>query len=246
MADPKSTNFYKGVYYFTRAEAEREAAEVGGTIEKTSRGYRVKDTSGNYLGPETKADLADASVELRFDSEAEAAVKAAEKLAAKAIVEITNETEANIRNLIATAIRDGIPPYDAARLIQPLIGLTSAQGQAVLKYRAELIDNGLTLEKVNEKVDDYADQLLSARGEAIARTEIMDALNTGQDEAWAQAQEAGLLSRGATKEVILTDDACPECVAIAEKGPVPIDEDFAEDGPPFHPHCRCTIAIATP
>jgi hypothetical protein len=51
--------------------------------------------------------------------------------------------------------------YDAARTIVPLIGLTSAQGQAVLKYRETLIDNGLTLEKVNDKVDSYAEDLLN-------------------------------------------------------------------------------------
>lgn len=185
-------------------------------------------------------------VDFRFDNEAEGAVKQAEKMAAQMVTEITKETEANIRNLVATAIRDGIPPREAADSIQGLIGLTSAQGQAALKYRAELVDNGLSLDKVNEKVADYADDLLAQRAETIARTEIMDALNTGQDEAWAQAQDQGLLSKEATKEVILSDDACEECVAIAANGPVPITEDFEEEGPPFHPRCRCTTAISTP
>lgn len=185
-------------------------------------------------------------IDFTFDSQAEAAVAAAEEMAAKMIVEITDETERNIRSLIATAIREGIPPYDAARTIVPLIGLTSAQGQAVLTYRVELIDNGLVLDKVNDKVDSYAEDLLATRGETIARTEIMDALNTGQDEAFSQAQDEGLLSANATKELILDDEACEECVAIAAEGPVPLGEDFSEDGPPFHPRCRCTIAISTP
>lgn len=190
--------------------------------------------------------MAKGSIQFRFDSQASAAVKEAEKMAAKMIVEITAETEANIRNLIVAAIRDGIPPYDAARTIVPLIGLTSAQGQAVLKYRKELIDNGLTLDTTNTKVDRYADQLLSSRADTIARTEILDSLNAGQTQSWLQAQDDGLLSRNATKEVILSDDACEECVAIAEEGPVPVNEDFSEEGPPFHPRCRCTTAISTP
>lgn len=187
-----------------------------------------------------------ANIAFRFDSEDEDAIKAAEKMAAQMITEITAETEANIRNLIAEAIREGIPPYEAARTIVPLIGLTSAQGQAALKYRVELINSGLTLEKVNEKVDAYADDLLEQRGDTIARTEILDALNTGQDDAWQQAQDEGLLSDNATKEVILSEDACEECVAIAEQGPVPVGEDFSEDGPPFHPRCRCATGISTP
>lgn len=185
-------------------------------------------------------------IDFRFDSKAEDAVKAAERMAGQMITEITDETEKNIRNLIATAIREGIPPHEAAQTIVPLIGLTSAQGQAVLKYRKELIDGGLSPDKVEKKVDAYAGDLLESRGESIARTEIMDALNTGQDEAWQQAQEDGLLSDNATKEVILTGDACPICVDIADEGPIPVGENFSEDGPPFHPQCRCTVGIATP
>lgn len=185
-------------------------------------------------------------ITFRFDDTLPAAEKAATNVVENLITEISDETEKNIRNVVATAVREGIPVYDAARTIRPLIGLTSSQGQAVLKYRTELVDNGLTLEKVNDKVDAYSDELLRGRADSIARTEILDALQAGQDEAWAQAQDAGLLSDNATKEVILTDDACEECVGIAEEGPVPIDDDFSEDGPPFHPQCRCTTAISTP
>lgn len=185
-------------------------------------------------------------IEFSFDDTNEDAAAAAEKFAATMVTEITDETEKNIRNIVANAIRNGIPPYDAARLIIPTIGLTSAQGQAVLKFREGLIDSGLTLEKVNEKTDDYSDELLARRADAIARTEILDALNDAQDDAWQQAQDDGLLSANATKEVILSEDACPECEEIADEGPVPIGDDFSEDGPPFHPNCRCTIGISTP
>jgi len=185
-------------------------------------------------------------INFRFDNKADKAVEAAARRAGRAVTSVTKEVQANIRNLITAAIRDGIPPYDAARTIVPLIGLTPQAGQAVLKYRRELINAGLTLEKVNEKVDKYADEKLRERGEMIARTEIMDALNEGADKALEQAQDKGLLTDDATKEVILDPDACEECVAIASQGPVPVGDDFSEDGPPFHPQCRCTIAIATP
>lgn len=190
--------------------------------------------------------MAKRPISFRFDNKATAAVRAAEKNAARNITAITKEIEANIRILITEAIREGIPVYEAARTIRPLIGLTAQQGQAVLKYRARLIDNGLTLAKVNEKVDKYAEEKLRERGDMIARTEIMDALNAGQDEAWQQAQDKGLLTENATKEVILTDDACDFCVGIAAEGPVLIGDDFSEEGPPFHPNCRCTEAISTP
>jgi len=186
-------------------------------------------------------------IQFKFDGAVESAVKNAEKMAGKMITQISKETEANIRNLISTALAQGIPPYDAARAIVPLIGLTPQQGQAALKFREKLIDNGLPLTKVNEQVDRYADKLLNRRAEQIARTEIMDALNNGQNESWQQAQEQGFLSENATKEWIVTpDDAlCPECEPMDGRT-VPINEDFPNGDPPLHPSCRCTIAIGTP
>lgn len=182
-----------------------------------------------------------------FDDAAERAVKAAEKDAARMVTNITRETEANIRNLIATAIREGIPPYDAARTIRPLIGLNAAQGQAALKYRTQLIDNGLTLDKVNKSVDRYADKLLRKRADMISRTEIMDALNAGQNDAWEQAQEEGLLSDDATKEWITTPDEllCPDCEAM-DGEQVPLGDEFPDGDPPLHPSCRCTTVIGRP
>ncbi len=185
-------------------------------------------------------------IEFRFDDTSPDAVKEAERKAAKLIKEITDETERNIRNLIVTAINEGIPPYDAARAIVPMIGLTSAQGQAVLKFRKKLIDQGLSLERVNEKTDEYADDLLVRRADTIARSEILEALNDGQEAAWLQAQDNGLLSSAATKELILSEDACPICTGIADEGPVPIGETFSQPGPPFHPQCRCTVGINQP
>lgn len=186
-------------------------------------------------------------IDFRFDDAEEAAIKAAEELAATMVTEVSKETEAAIRNIIAEAIREGIPPYDAARAIVPLIGLTSSQAQAAMKYREDLIDSGLALDSVNEKVDKYADKLLNTRAETIARTEVMDALNAGQDEAWSQAQEAGLLSEDATKEWIVTPDdlLCEQCEPYDGKT-VPITEEFADGDPPLHPRCRCTIGIGRP
>lgn len=185
-------------------------------------------------------------IKFSFDDKAKAAQSAAERMAAAMITNISAETEANIRALIAQAIREGIPPYDAARTIVGMIGLTAPQGQAAMKYRAQMIDSGLTLEKVNAKVDKYVDELLISRAENIARSEVMDALNTGQDEAWQQAQKDGLLSDGATKVVILSNGACERCINAYEGAEVPIGDEFDGGDPPLHPQCECTVSIGKP
>lgn len=185
-------------------------------------------------------------INFSFDDKAKAAVKAAEEQAAEMIANITAETEANIRALIVDAIRSGKSPYEAAEAIHDLIGLTAAQGQAASKYRQQLKDNGLDLATIDEKTQEYADELLDRRAETIARSEIMDALNSGQNEAWSQAQDEGLLSEDATKEWIVTaSETCDECLAYDGKQ-VLISDEFEDGDPPLHPNCRCTIGIGKP
>jgi SPP1 gp7 family putative phage head morphogenesis protein len=182
-----------------------------------------------------------------FDDKNPRAAKAAEEQGARMVTEITKETEQAIREAVATAIRQGIPPDELSDVVSDIVGLTSAQAQAVLKYRQQLIDNGLAQNKVDAETEKYADKLLDKRADMIARTEIMDALNEGQDEAWQQAQDEGILSDDATKEWITApdDQLCPECEAMDGKQ-VPVGQDFPEGDPPLHPNCRCTIGIGKP
>lgn len=182
-----------------------------------------------------------------FDNTNVDAQAAALEQGARMITQVSDETERAIRNVVAQSIRDGVPPYEAANNILPLIGLTSAQAAAVQKYRAQLITNGLSLVNVRDQVEVYADTLLESRADTIARSEIMDALNNGQQLAWEQAQEDGILSTDATKEWITTPDelTCPECEPMDGKT-VPLDSEFEGGDPPLHPNCRCTIGIAKP
>jgi len=191
--------------------------------------------------------VAEKKVTYRFDGDLPDAVKAAKARAAKMVTEVSKETERAIRNAIATAIRNGTPPLEAAKTIRDLIGLTSAQAQAVLTFREQLKKQGLKPDKIDKAVEKYSDRLLKERAERIARTEIMDALNAGQQAAWEQAQAQGLLSANATKEWIVTPDdlLCPECEAMDGKR-VPLDEDFEDGDPPLHPSCRCTMGIGAP
>ena len=185
-------------------------------------------------------------IEFAFDDKAEEAVAEALELAAKLVTSISKQTEANIRRLIAQAISEGIPIQEAARLIQPLIGLDVVQGQAVDTFRKQLIKNGLSVSKITKQVDRYKNRLLKQRALKISRTEILNALNAGQERSWKQAQTDGLLTARATKQVVLTPGACVICRGVAGREAVPIGHSFFLPGPPFHPNCRCTIAIATP
>ena len=187
-----------------------------------------------------------AHVTFRFDGKNPDAQKAAEELAAKLIKDISKETERNIRLLISKSIREGLTPDEVARRIRVMIGLTTKQGQAADRFRDALIEQGLTQDLVDKRVRTFTDKLIRRRAQSISRTEILEALNRGQELALLQAQEKGLLTTGATKVVILTVGACPICLTVAGRGPVKLGHSFSLPGPPFHIQCRCTIAIDTP
>ena len=188
----------------------------------------------------------------RFDGENIAAQRAAERQAAAMVTEISGKTRAALRALIVRAIREGIPPYDAARMIVSMIGLTEQQAGAAMSYRERLINEGLSLESVDAEVRKLTKKELRKRAVTIARTEIMGALNRGALEAYGQAQQKGLLSGDAVKEWITTPDErlCPVCAPL-DGVQVPLKAMFATangplPGPVAHPRCRCALAVTEP
>lgn len=89
-----------------------------------------------------------------------------------------------------------------------------------------------------------------SRAETIARTETMAASNGGQREAWAQAVDDGLLNGDEEEEWITTpDDITCEICQPMDGVKKPLGGQFNVggeliDGPPAHPRCRCTTALA--
>jgi len=87
------------------------------------------------------------------------------------------------------------------------------------------------------------------RAELIARTETIRASNAGQQLAWEQATEEGLLTGNESQEWITTPDdrLCPICEPM-DGVTVPLGESFDVagdriEGPPAHPNCRCTVGL---
>tara|TARA_R110000824_G_scaffold1386_9_gene7074 strand:+ start:3118 stop:4827 length:1710 start_codon:yes stop_codon:yes gene_type:complete len=186
------------------------------------------------------------SIKFAFDGENVEAQRAARKAAATLVSGVSKSTEKSIRNLIIRAIRDGIPPYDAARLIKPMIGLNDMQQAAALNYRSELVNSGLSQSAVDRKVDRYIQKALRRRAKTIARTEIMESLNAGQEASWGQAQQQGFLGSDAKKKWITTSfGACPICTAL-DGDVVGISKYFKSIAGPVkrpvaHPNCRCAV-----
>jgi hypothetical protein len=116
----------------------------------------------------------------------------------------------------------------------------------------EAVEEAFTEQRtVDELAKDIADIIGDdERAEVIARTETMRASNAGQELAWEQAKDDGLLTGNEKKEWIVTPDdrLCPVCEPM-DGVQVPLGESFSVngeqlDGPPAHPNCRCAMGLS--
>jgi len=184
-----------------------------------------------------------------FDGKNLNAQKAAARRAANLVTGVTKQTKAAIRAVIVRAFSDGISPYDAARLVRSMVGLTKQQALAAYAFRVELINSGLPIARVNRRVDAYAKKALKRRALTISRTEIVGSLAEGQEAAWTQAQSQGYLLSTAKKEWMTTPiDACKICIPLDGQQVLLTQPFHSIIGPLMrptaHPNCRCVLAPA--
>lgn len=196
------------------------------------------------------------------------AIRAAQAQSARLVTQISDSTRKVINRVIVRAMNGELTPQSAARVISKTIGLDARRAQAVVNY-ANNLDPLLTDKQFQSAIDRYAARLLRDRAETIARTEIMEAANSGLEEQWREAIRTGLIDgKTATKVWVVTDDdrLCDECLGMdGQEVPVvnmflysgldsstdvsDIEDDAGAPGseiqvnPPLHPRCRCTMVL---
>jgi SPP1 gp7 family putative phage head morphogenesis protein len=186
-----------------------------------------------------------ASLAYDFAGKNVAAARAARQQAARLVTDVSASTRTALNALVVRAIREQIPPAQLATLIRDLIGLTEPQVHAALSYRKTLEDSGVSRPRIKLLMERYTARQLRRRAMMIARTEVMDALNTGQLRSWQDARDAGVIGKRAKKELIATPGACERTCAPLDGKRFALDAVITRGrkNPPFHPHCRCAIAL---
>lgn len=184
-----------------------------------------------------------AQTRLRFDLVNPNAVEWAKQRSGQLITQISDETRAGVRAIIAQGQSEGLTVRKQARLIRQHVGLTERDAKAVAKMRARLVEEeNPNVDSITER---YSQRLLSRRARLIAQTETIASSNAGVLEGWRGAQAQGLLSTDAKKKWIITPaEVCELCKAVAGEA-VPINSPFSNglDAPPRHPRCRCTVGL---
>lgn len=208
----------------------------------------VHDTAVAALEATPPIALKGGELAMRFDAINPHTVQAVRNYGFNLIRQITDDTRDGIRAIVADAMEFGGHPYEQARQIRSLIGLTSTQASAVTNYRRLLttrdsaaldrelrdrrFDNtvdasirgnvDLSPEQIDRMVERYGDRMLAARAENIARTETINAARLGTQAAWTQATENGLLNRNDVRQgwMVTPDDRlCVYCEAVPDMNP---------------------------
>lgn len=173
---------------------------------------------------------------MRFDAVNPGTVQAVRHYGFNLIRQITDDTRDGIRAIVANAMEFGGHPYEQARHIRSLIGLTQTQAEAVSNFRRLLVsrdrraldralrdrrydgtleralgseaEGDLSDEQIDRMVGRYGERMLAARAENIARTETINAARLGTQAAWAQATENSLLDRNEVRQgwLVTPDD----------------------------------------
>lgn len=90
-------------------------------------------------------------------------------------------------------------------------------------------------------IRDAVDDMSTRRADMIATTEMNRAMSKAAIDKMARIGVE-------YKQIILVEDACDICQSCADEDPKPVDEPYntGDDGPPFHPNCRCAVTGARP
>ncbi len=101
----------------------------------------------------------------------------------------------------------------------------------------EGIKEGEGMDQLTDRVSQLFKERERWESERIARTEVIDASNSADLEAYKQS---GVIEK---KEWLADPDACEICLGLAAEGTKELNEEFGGEYeyPPAHPNCRCTI-----
>jgi SPP1 gp7 family putative phage head morphogenesis protein len=205
--------------------------------------------AGDIFAPRyvRKAAAQEAGVGFAFDMKNPLVENYVTNNTGKLITAIDSQTRSNVRGIIFKSYQQGLGVPATANLVQGVVGLSGRWSTALQNYQTGLVQSGMSGDMLDSLVARYSDRLLSARGELIARTELLDAQNQGRAMAWEQALSEGLISTATHgKEWVATGDdrTCEDCDAL-DGEVADINDNFSsgDDMPPAHPDCRCTADL---
>ena len=206
--------------------------------------FPVARSEGEHAAKELEDELRPL-LPLSFDIHDPRFELAVEQAGARAIHEVSLETQRAVREIVSTAYRNGWHPYEFAPQIKQSVGLNDRLARAVTNFYRAQLEGGANARQALARTNRYAERLRNYRARMIARTETMRAANISRLEGYEQAARKGLFdTRTAVLEWMthIDDRTCSYCLEMAGEQ-VPFGQEFPDGEPPVHPHCRCVIML---
>lgn len=253
---------------------QAEAAVVSGDVRilfNAAAPNQLEAQLAATMGPHLEEALeSGAQIGLRFATPAlegvspgmatEAAVAYIERQGVTAVLGITQNTQAGIREVLTLGLRDRLAPVEVAQRIGNLAGLTPRQVIAVENFRAHAIrrlapiPEALTPQVqrvIDQQVNRYRDRQLLLRGRSIAETETQNAIAQGERAFWDRGIADGAVDAETvfkTWRTVFDDRVCPICFPLHGQT-IPFNELFLTSeggvtGPTVHPRCRCYLEFS--
>lgn len=172
-------------------------------------------------------------------------VEALDRQNLRRITAIIDETREAVRQTLQRGIQAGAPPREVARRLRAVVGLNTRQVTAVENFQARLAGQGRDPAQVERMVARYASRQLKVRTEAIARTEVMTALQAGKRAQWDRLVREGVIqSEDWSQEWVTSqlENVCPICLPLDGKR-APLGSTFGGLLPPAHVRCVCIVRI---
>lgn len=184
----------------------------------------------------------------------------AQSQAAQLVREVSENTRAAIRGVIADAFRENLDIPQVVSRIRQTVGLTDKGSATVRRLHDrvlnELLSSGTPALKAGAQALKQAEamrkRLIKTRAQTIARTEILRANNNGRYLGWTQAIESGfappnVMKKWSSTTASLSGIACERCRPMNGEI-VAWDAPFTNgvNMPPAHPNCRCTALMVEP
>lgn len=225
------------------------AFDFGG-FEDALKGAYSKPMAGTYLrGAEhglehTPAAVRESLTGLRMD-EASVAIRRhatawAEQNAGRLAVNVTETTRQGISEVIQRSIGGNFGNRLTAGELRGFVGITPRQERILERYVRALGDTDLTAPEINRRMHVRFNQLVRARSEVIAETELKAAAVNGQRGYW---RELGAELAGFLREIVaVLINSCQFCID-ADGQQAELDGEYPGelgDGPLFHPICQCS------
>lgn len=226
---------------------------------RISAAYQKATTEIHKLDAKTKKKITDMILDeldydgwsVLFDDAAECLAMVAKKSGAQALkqVEITdkNITDFVDRNAVTWAKERAAEmvgkKWDGEKLVDnpnPRWAITESTREYLRGTISSAVEEGWSPQKLAKEITDDK-QIWDSRAKMIAETELNAAHAEGNLIGWRESGVVkGKQSLCLHDENYQGDDPCP---GNADAGTIGIDELFpsGDDGPPFHPNCKCVL-----